>query len=209
MIACLNRGVLQAFLDGGLSTELMESVRRHIETCHTCKREFDCVRENAMEVDVFLDALVPSSVPCAEQNSLIVIPSRPGRFWLAWRVMAFVGAVTIASLVLITTVRDMPRWLSAAGSKATGRATASISIAEAELAARKGQQTQTDRSGAFPNETDFVPLDDGPPIDSATIVRITLPALPANGSGRALRSGIPADVLVDGAGQVRAIRFLN
>jgi hypothetical protein len=59
-------------------------------------------------------------------------------------------------------------------------------------------------------ETDFIPLDDGPPVIDGTIVRINMPDTfavhPRHG-----RKGktVPAEVLVDEAGLVRAIRFLD
>jgi hypothetical protein len=59
-------------------------------------------------------------------------------------------------------------------------------------------------------EADFIPLDDGPPVIDGTIVRINMPdtfaVRPRHG-----RKGktVPAEVLVDEAGLVRAIRFLD
>jgi hypothetical protein len=59
-------------------------------------------------------------------------------------------------------------------------------------------------------ETDFIPLDDGPPVIDGTIVRINMPDTfavhPRHGhKGHT----VPAEVLVDDAGLVRAIRFLD
>lgn len=59
-------------------------------------------------------------------------------------------------------------------------------------------------------ETDFIPLDDGPPVIDGTIVRINMPDTfavhPRHGhKGKT----VPAEVLVDDAGLVRAIRFLD
>jgi cytoskeletal protein RodZ len=59
-------------------------------------------------------------------------------------------------------------------------------------------------------ETDFIPLDDGPPVIDGTIVRINMPDTfavhPRHGhKGKT----VPAEVLVDEAGLVRAIRFLD
>jgi len=59
-------------------------------------------------------------------------------------------------------------------------------------------------------ETDFIPLDDGPPVIDGTIVRINMPdtyaVRPRHGhKGKT----VPAEVLVDEAGLVRAIRFLD
>ncbi len=59
-------------------------------------------------------------------------------------------------------------------------------------------------------ETDFIPLDDGPPVIDGTIVRVNMPDTfavhPRHGhKGHT----VPAEVLVDEAGLVRAIRFLD
>jgi hypothetical protein len=59
-------------------------------------------------------------------------------------------------------------------------------------------------------ETDFIPLDDWPPVIDGTIVRINMPDTfavhPRHGhKGKT----VPAEVLVDEAGLVRAIRFLD
>jgi hypothetical protein len=59
-------------------------------------------------------------------------------------------------------------------------------------------------------ETDFIPLDDGPPVIEGTIVRITMPESYAIRPHRRHKGyGVPAEVLVDDAGLVRAIRFLE
>jgi hypothetical protein len=60
-------------------------------------------------------------------------------------------------------------------------------------------------------ETDFIPLDDGPPVIDGTIVRINMPDTFAVHPRHHGRKGntVPAEVLVDEAGLVRAIRFLD
>ena len=59
-------------------------------------------------------------------------------------------------------------------------------------------------------ETYFIPLDDGPPVIDGTIVRINMPdtfsVRPRSGHKG---TTVPAEVLVDEAGLVRAIRFLD
>lgn len=59
-------------------------------------------------------------------------------------------------------------------------------------------------------EGDFIPLDDGPPVIDGTIVRITMPdSFAVHPHRRHKGNGVPAEVLVDDAGLVRAIRFLD
>ncbi len=59
-------------------------------------------------------------------------------------------------------------------------------------------------------ETDFIPLDDGPPVIDGTIVRINMPDAFAVHPRHGHKSHtVPAEVLVDEAGLVRAIRFLD
>jgi hypothetical protein len=60
-------------------------------------------------------------------------------------------------------------------------------------------------------ETDFIPLDDGPPVIDGTIVRINMPDTFAVHPRHHGHKGntVPAEVLVDEAGLVRAIRFLD
>jgi predicted secreted protein len=59
-------------------------------------------------------------------------------------------------------------------------------------------------------ETDFIPLDDGPPVIDGTIVRINMPDTFAVHPRHGHKGNtVPAEVLVDEAGLVRAIRFLD
>jgi hypothetical protein len=59
-------------------------------------------------------------------------------------------------------------------------------------------------------ETDFIPLDDGPPVIDGTIVRINMPDTFAVHPRHGHKGNtVPAEVLVDDAGLVRAIRFLD
>jgi hypothetical protein len=59
-------------------------------------------------------------------------------------------------------------------------------------------------------ETDFIPLDDGPPVIDGTIVRINMPDTFAVHPRHPHKGNtVPAEVLVDEAGLVRAIRFLD
>jgi hypothetical protein len=59
-------------------------------------------------------------------------------------------------------------------------------------------------------ETEFIPLDDGPPVIDGTIVRINMPDTFAVHPRHGHKGNtVPAEVLVDEAGLVRAIRFLD
>jgi hypothetical protein len=59
-------------------------------------------------------------------------------------------------------------------------------------------------------KSDFIRLDDGPPVVDGTIMRINMPDSFAVRSGRGRKGkGVPAEVLVDEMGVVRAIRFLD
>jgi hypothetical protein len=59
-------------------------------------------------------------------------------------------------------------------------------------------------------ETDFITLDDGPPVIDGTIVRINMPdTFAVHPRHHHKGNTVPAEVLVDETGLVRAIRFLD
>jgi hypothetical protein len=62
---------------------------------------------------------------------------------------------------------------------------------------------------AEPKTLEFISLGDGAPIETGTIVRLEVPVGEAKGMKAGARKRIPADVLLDEQGEVRAIRFLN
>ena len=137
---------------------------------------------------------------------------------------AIIGAIAAAILlVIVMTKHESPRIAT--------RATQNQPVQTQQLAAKENTSAPVEPSASNVStqsvpvvarikphraprtlvaEMDFIPLDDGPPVIDGTIVRINMPdtfaVRPRHGhKGKT----VPAEVLVDDAGLVRAIRFLD
>ncbi len=214
MSDCVNRETLLAFVDGELAASETASVERHIAGCAACRLELDRVRATTIRVDSFLNSLAPAEAPAASPYMAPIAPPKPSSSWIRWAATASLGALAAASLLFFITFRrsHTPRNPPAnvVVAKIQAPPPISISAPESHNAAPSQKPPQPHIRAARPAENDFMPLDDGPPVVDGTIARITLPASLAIDPARARRGkGIPADVLVDEWGQVRAIRFVN
>jgi anti-sigma factor RsiW len=206
---CLKKEILIAFVDGELPPGEMESAERHISACVACKQELGSVRVTNMKVNSLLASLAPDEELNSAPIALVRIPYSGANSRMRWTAVASVG-VLVAALVLFVMIRRQHSAPETNIAKAvTPAPTASVEKKEVLVAAvAKPAHVETPKRPLKIRQ--FQALDDGEPIETGMIYRVNLPASPSpNFGGPQSAKRIPAEVIVDEFGKVRAIRFLQ
>jgi anti-sigma factor RsiW len=215
MKVCLGQETLQAVADRQLPLAERNAVEAHLESCAACRERFEEIRETNLEVREMMDAMAPAEVPeAAPPAAFEPLPERETAA-VGWAWVASTGAMAACALIGLAIYRHSTPAIGATPSvPAVPREVAAIApeiskAAPKPLAHRHAKAIV--KSAAARQETmEFIPLDDGAPIQSGTIMRIDLGVTRMKGlKQQGASKKIPADVLLDDQGEVRAIRFLN
>jgi anti-sigma factor RsiW len=209
MSGCLKKEKLLAFVDGEMPSDEMELTERHIEVCTSCRREVEGVRATSVTVNALLNSLAPGETAGVDALTAVRIPYGSGKTRMRWTAVASVG-VLVAALVLFVLIR---RQHSAPAQNivtaVTPAPTPSVEKKEV-LAAAVAKPTHVGTPRGPLKVRQFQALDDGGPIETGMIYRVDLPASSVpNGVSLQSAKRIPAEVIVDEFGKVRAIRFLQ
>ena len=209
MSECLKRETLLVFVDRELSTGEMESAERHIALCAACRRQLDEVRAMSVKVDALLSSLAPNDAPNLEPIAVISIPPKTANARMRWTAMACVG-VLVAALLLFAIIRRS-HTTPAPNVARTERPVTVPSPEKKDAPAENiGKVASVAVHKPHPRVREFQALDDGEPIQTGMIYRVSLPALSLpNASASQSAKRVSAEVIVDEFGKVRAIRFLQ
>ena len=209
MSGCLKKETLLAIVDREMAPGEMESAEKHIAACPACQHRLEGIRASSLKVNALLSSLAPNDTASAESIAVIGIPVKAANPWMRWAAVASVGVLT-AALVLFGIIRrthtgppsDAARTVAPAAAPAVEKKTAIVATAAKPDHARPPKVPAKVRQ--------FQALDDGAPIETGMIYQVSLPAT-TSGDGSATQSAkrIPAEVIVDEFGKVRAIRFLQ
>ena len=207
MSGCLKKEMLMAFADGELPQGEMESAERHISACAVCKQELESVRVMRVKVNALLSSLAPHEPSDADVSAVVRIPYSGANSRIRWTAVASVG-VLVAALVLFAMIRRQHS--PPATNFARALAPAPFVEKKEALTAVVTKPAQVGTPKIPAKVRQFQALDDGEPIETGMIYRVNLPA-PSSTSASAQQSAkrIPAEVIVDEFGKVRAIRFLQ
>jgi hypothetical protein len=162
-----------------------------------------------------LTSLVPEELTVAIPNGAMAdavasMSCKAAGSRLRWALIVSVGALAVASSFLFIMIHRPHTAPTPSITKSQAPAPSVVAPAEKHYVAAVPKSVSSHVRKPLPEENDFMALDDGPPVQDGTIVRINMPASFAPGPGRVRHGkGVPADVLVDETGQVRAIRFVN
>ncbi len=209
MSACLKKETLLALADCELEPGEMESAERHVAACADCRNALESIRAMNANVNLLLSALAPENSLNVETTSLVRIPHREANVRMGWAAIASVG-VLVAALVLFVMIRRQHSAPASSVAKIVAPAPA-VSVERNETvvtAVRKPVRITAPKSTVKVRQ--FQALDDGEPMQTGMIYRVSLPAssltntVPSQSAKR-----IPAEVIVDEFGKVRAIRFLQ
>ena len=210
MSMCLDRETMQAFLEKGLPDNEMTKAQLHIAHCDTCDRELQDIRATMIHVDFFLDSLAPNDLPAVVVPPAEVALWQRRGFWIRWTTTGAVGLVSAATVVLLVLFLRPYSLRESNSSDAKASLSTPVVAFGRHVAPHTQPSVQENGREASQSGSEFIPLDDGPPVEDATIVRISLSFTSSKrSSGVSNGVSVAADVLVDESGQVRAIRFLN
>jgi hypothetical protein len=215
MKACLKQEILLALGDRELTLAERKAAEAHLESCAACRMRFEEVCVENLAVNELIDAMCPADVleaaPLAAFEELPERESAPA----GWAWVASAGAMVACALIGMTIYKHSTRAIVAPPSAPIGSPEVAAMRPEVTAIAPKTRPHRPARdiaknAAARPKTMEFIPLDDGAPVVSGTIVRINLGSARVKGSKQnGASKGIPADVLLDEQGEVRAIRFLN
>lgn len=210
MSACLKKEALLAFVDGELASAEMESAERHVAGCASCQQELESVRATSMKVNALLSSLAPNDSVSAEQIAVIRVPNTAANPGVRWMMVTAVGvlAVSLALFALVRRSHKVPPSDVAKMVAPPRVLTAEKKDVVVAAVVKKPHQVAGPKVHAKVRQ--FQALDDGPPIQTGMIYRVSLPATTSpDASASQLAKRIPAEVIVDEFGKVRAVRFLQ
>jgi Putative zinc-finger len=206
---CLKKEILMAFADRELPPSEMELAKRHISTCAACKQELESIRATSVKVNSLLASLAPDEDPNAAPITVVRIPYSGANLRTRWTAVVSVG-VLVAALLLFVMIRR--QYSAPAPNFVKAVAFAPVQSVEKKevLVATVTKPAHVVTQKAPLKFRQFQALDDGEPMETGMIYRVSLPA-PSSPEVSAQQSAkrIPAEVIVDEFGKVRAIRFLQ
>jgi anti-sigma factor RsiW len=209
MSGCLTKETLLEFVDRELPSGEMESAERHVAGCVTCAQELEAIRATNVKVNSLLSSLATDDQVSNALVAVVRIPYSGANLRMRWTAAVSVS-VLVATLVLFVMI---PQQHSASPTNFV-KAVAPAPVPSVEkkevlaAVAAKPAHVATPKTPAKVRQ--FQALDDGEPIETGMIYRVDLPASPSpNFAGSQSAKRIPAEVIVDEFGKVRAIRFLQ
>jgi anti-sigma factor RsiW len=229
MSKCIQEETLRAYLDNELSAAETDAISGHLASCTLCAGKSEILRSEAAVVESLLGSLapeqaLPSAAPALLQVRQPRVTARSG--WTAAISIGALAVVMVFAFVLLT--RHAPP-LTPVMEKNRSTPTASSTVAVDQP--RQGEQLTSAQPASHqhaaqphadhrpvsyraadrrPDLNLFIPLDNDGPIESGLIYRVKLPGsfFPSLDPA-VISSEISADVIVDGSGRPRAIRFLD
>lgn len=189
MSACLNMGILQAYLDSELRTEEMQSAAAHLTTCGACAGALDEMRSRAARVGAWLGVLAdgPARPVIADYKSRSSAPL----------LAALALAASIVLFAVLVQRRPPASMLVVAHRTPSVQRTVTPTLAPVAATPARKRKARPRRRVDY-----FLPLEDGEPIQIGTVVEVNLTA-------RSSSEQIRAELIVDDEGRARAIRFLE
>ncbi len=211
MSACLKEEKFHAFVDNQLAATERESIATHIEGCEECRGKLETIQSSAMRLNSLMDSLVPEGMP-EVSHGLLATPR--GESVTAWGLVGVISATAIAALVLLAVIflkRSPDRSnVPAVAQVASNSAPTTITPAVVPTATHTPKKVVRLQHNPQARTLQFHALDNGGPIEEGLIYRINLPVSDSSAPAQSKPAKtVPAEVIVDETGQVRAIRFLQ
>ena len=209
MSVCLKKEKLLAFADRELDFSEMESAERHIAVCAECKQKLENVGATNANVSALLGSLAPGDAQNIEASSVVRIPYTGADLRMRWAAVASVGVLVAALLLFVMIRRQRSAPAPDVAKIVTPASQPTVEKKEIPVAAASKPANGAARKTPV-KVRQFQALDNGEPMQTGMIYRVSLPAssltnsVPSQSAKR-----IPAEVIVDEFGKVRAIRFLQ
>lgn len=222
MNACLKKETLLALIDREFAADARKKAEIHLAGCADCRMELETLRAASVEIGELMDAMCTrDALDTAPPPVMAAEFARERERAFGWSAIAAAGALMACAVVAFAIYRHETRQIvppaknaSAATDVAAVRTEAPPPTVAPSLAAIPVRHAATHTGKhvaavAGPKTLEFISLGDGAPIETGTIVRLDVPVGDAKSLKAGARKRIPADVLLDEQGEVRAIRFLN
>jgi anti-sigma factor RsiW len=210
MSTCLKQATLQAFVDRELPSAEMETAERHVAACAVCQQQLDGIRETNLKVNALLSSLAPENDPAVLPCAVIRISPSGVNARMHWLGIASIGVLAAACTCLFLVIRRPHA--APAPTVAAIQTPAAASTVAAEIRPTVVPPAPVHVVPPKPRlkVRQFQALDDGEPMQTGMIFRVNLPAVASPGASVSQSAKrIPAEVIVDEFGNVRAIRFLQ
>ena len=210
MSVCLKKERLLAFADNELMPGEMELADVHIAACASCQQELAVIRGTNLKVNTLLSSLAPNDATHAEQIAVIRIADHATNAGMRWAAVASVG-VLAGAMVFFAVIR---RTHTVVPTPDVAKAAVPAPVIAAEKKVVVVETVTKPARVAAPKvhapTRQFQALDNGAPIETGMIYQVSLPATSSrDASASQSAKRIPAEVIVDEFGKVRAIRFLQ
>jgi hypothetical protein len=206
---CLKKEKLMAFADRELPSAEMELAERHILVCAACNRELESVRATSVKVNSLLGSLAVNEEPNAAPIAVVRIPYSGANARMRWTAVTSVGVLVVA-LVLFVMIRRQHSAPATNFVKAVAPAPTPSVEKKQVLVAAVTKPAHVGIPKTLLKVRQFQALDDGEPIETGMIYRVSLSASSSpNTAAQQSAKRISAEVIVDEFGKVRAIRFLQ
>lgn len=210
MNTCFREDQLQSFADNELGAAEKESIAGHITNCVACRKKFETLRSSALKMDSLLDSLVPDGMPMLSPGSFAEPPQRTSAGINGWAGVAATVAIAAIILLAVILTRRAPVVPKSPEIAIITPLPAVLATSVRPPANIKRVPVRSHAPISQPKILQFHALDNGGLIEEGLIYRINLPVLDS-GAPMQLKPAktVPAEVIVDETGQVRAIRFLQ
>lgn len=222
MNACLKKETLLALIDRELAADARKKAEIHLAGCADCRMELETLRAASVEIGELMDAMCTADVLDAAPAPVMAAEfARAQQRAFAWSSITAAGAAIACAVLALAIYRHETRPIVPPAKSAPAEADVAAVRTEVpppavtpSLAAIPVRHAATHTGKhvaavAGPKMLEFISLGDGAPIETGTIVRLDVPVGDAKSLKAGARKRIPADVLLDEQGEVRAIRFLN
>ncbi len=209
MTSCVNEGKLRACLDRELPEQEARLVSHHLLGCLPCCKRLEQLRSTAAVVSAAMDSLPPVAAIAGKNPdaALARTLSVSGRRPVSSRLQV---SLTCAGLVLLALVIVVTAKRSLAPAVSEARKSVTDGWNEPPPATIPGSRDDGTTDADLGESADYLPLDDGEPLQIGLVVRMSLPAsVLTPWASRMNAEEIKADVILDEAGRARAVRFLR
>jgi hypothetical protein len=227
MSKCINENNLRAYSDGELSAAEIKAAANHLASCPACAAKLDILRTESASVDALFATLSPEQTLPTAAPVMLPFPNQRRAARLGWTAALSLGAlaaVIIAALLLMHR-HPTPQAPSFANHQPNPSSPSPVpgnqpkqpvpipqhaSVLQSIHRAPKIRPASLQSRNQPTDLKNFILLDNDGPIESGLIYRVKLPGTIFSSLDPAvLSSQVSAEVIVDGSGRPRAIRFLD
>jgi hypothetical protein len=222
MSKCIQEDRLRSYLDGELAASETESTASHLASCRLCAGKLEILRSDAAAVESLFASLAPEQPLPTAAPALLPSTNQhisSGFGWTAALSLSALAAIMVAAILLLNH-RSTPQAAVISKQQPVQSAPQTVAVDQNMQTVfpkqttippqAKGHNVSVRPPSRLQTPVHFLCLDNDGPIESGLIYRVKLPgSIFSSLDPAVISSVISADVIVDGSGRPRAIRFLG